>query len=93
LLNPIGFNGHFALDAWISPLIRNLTRSSLDFSSIRQTIEKPASERLMENVHPADSCGTKFRGMRRTSKYAAVTRDEGNAANGRFPAASGYYLK
>jgi hypothetical protein len=30
----------------------------------------------------------KFRGMRRTQKYAAVTRNEGNAANGRFPTAS-----
>jgi hypothetical protein len=26
--------------------------------------------------------------MRRTGKYAAVTRDEGNAAHGRFPTAS-----
>ena len=30
----------------------------------------------------------KSRGMRRTEKYAAVTRDEGNAADGRFPTAS-----
>jgi hypothetical protein len=26
--------------------------------------------------------------MRRTEKYAAVTRDEGNAADGRFPTTS-----
>jgi hypothetical protein len=26
--------------------------------------------------------------MRRTEKYAAVTRDEGDAADGRFPTAS-----
>ena len=32
--------------------------------------------------------GTKPRGMRRTCKYTAVTRDEGNAADGRFPTAS-----
>jgi hypothetical protein len=30
----------------------------------------------------------KSRGMRCTEKYAAVTRDEGNAADGRFPTAS-----
>jgi hypothetical protein len=30
----------------------------------------------------------KSRGMRRTEKYAAVTRDEDNAADGRFPTAS-----
>ena len=30
----------------------------------------------------------KSRGMRRTEKYAAATRDEGNAADGRFPKAS-----
>jgi triosephosphate isomerase len=32
--------------------------------------------------------GTKSRGMRRTQKYAAVTRDEDNAADGGFPTAS-----
>jgi len=30
----------------------------------------------------------KSRGVRRTEKYAAVTRDEGNAADGRFATAS-----
>jgi hypothetical protein len=30
----------------------------------------------------------KSRGMRRTEKYAAMTRDEDNAADGRFPTAS-----
>ncbi len=75
---------------------------------------------MMENVHPANFCGTKSRGVRRNKKkvygirctvhgildfvvfstlhlkpctlyrfaYAAVTRDEGNAADGRFPTAS-----
>jgi len=30
----------------------------------------------------------KSRGMRRTCRYVAMTRDEGNAADGRFPTAS-----
>ena len=37
-----------------------------------------------ESKHSAD----KSRGMRRTYKYAAVTRDEDNAVDGGFPTAS-----
>jgi hypothetical protein len=51
----------------------------------------------MENVHPAGfAAGRNPKESppkggiceRRTEKYAAVTRDEGNAAGGRFPTAS-----
>jgi hypothetical protein len=31
---------------------------------------------------------TKSRGMQRTYEYAAMTKDESNAADGRFPTAS-----
>jgi hypothetical protein len=54
--------------------------------SALETVEKPAYERLLENGHMQG-----FRNpeeWRRTEKYAAVTRDEGNAADGRFPTAS-----
>jgi hypothetical protein len=33
-----------------------------------ETVEKPVSVRLMENVHPAIRSGTKSRGVRRTQK-------------------------
>jgi hypothetical protein len=35
-----------------------------------------------------DARRTKSRGMRRTYEYAAMTKDECNAADGRFPTAS-----
>jgi hypothetical protein len=33
-----------------------------------EIVEKPVSVRLMENVNPADSCGTKSRGVRRNKR-------------------------
>jgi len=51
----------------------------------------------MENVHPAGFAAGRnpeespaIGGIceRRTEKYSAVTRDEGNAADGRFPTVS-----
>jgi hypothetical protein len=46
------------------------TRIAFELDS--ETIEKPVSVRLMENVHPADHCGTKSRGVRRMQKVYGI---------------------
>jgi hypothetical protein len=51
-----------------------------------ETVEKLATSEA-DGKCP-DARLPKSRGMKRTYKYAAVTRDEGNAADGRFPTAS-----
>jgi hypothetical protein len=47
----------------------------------RKTRAAQAAQKRPDARHP------KSRGMRRTFQYVAVTRDEGNAADGRFSAA------
>jgi hypothetical protein len=56
-----------------------------------QRVEKSDVHRLRKNAQmqglPASGGLAKSRGMRRISRYAAVTRDEQNAADGRFSTA------
>jgi hypothetical protein len=52
-----------------------------DCSSLRRMLVLQAVVKRPDARHP------KFQGMRPTKKYAAMTRNEGNAADGLFPTA------